>query len=1131
MKGNNFRLFNESKDRGLDFLRFLSTEQISIQNEEKEKIKNVYNSGYNAYRKQIKPDESQIPFPVIVKALFTMGKLHLRENRMFSGEAPLQYINSHQNRSPRHQNSAYQNLSAPKPSENSHRRNGKNHNIKTPPASVQQRGTENQNTESGAPKKRSRNRRFKRKFPGRVAVDQHLLINKESTSESDAESPGDDTSPNRNTNANTFKVSDFDLYTRKIGNIYECIACLAKCTSRDEIERHLEGKRHRLGVMTFELKKRRNELVQDQKGIQIISDVSCVDSTFCLTINEKVPKTIVLSIKNNSNDSCELIHCELLKRIRVFQLDDDHGVTESQTTMNILPGGTYKIRVKTSAKNVGTYHAPVAFHFHKYDDQEFHIIKFLSARCINDITENIKPSLPYKRQSRRALQRLTKEIVAGYPVPKLYGDNLKREIELKTYQIPSLTRLLVNKGLKDAKGLTQVQKVELTVIKSAIDKPVELGIYVKRFQNLMHFEEIQMEYDIRKYDLENVPMVFCSENSRLLKLEVPGLAENRPSVLRGDRLYVRINNNEHLGDKEYQGYVHEVRQLEVVLGFDDSLIQRFIVNMKFNVRFEFNRLPMKLQHRACELAIEEGLEHKILFPDRRTVCTEQTSHPVNVQLRYFCRAIEANEKQQIAVKHITLGTSRPSPYIVFGPPGTGKTFTIVEAIKQIWKTKPHTHILACTPSNSAADLIAERLLEHIPPRDILRLNAASRSYNTIPEKVKPVCNYSAATRQFVYHTKEDMMKYRIIISTLVTAGRLSSANFPTGHFSHVIVDEAGHAVEPELLIGVAGILNIDPHIPGGCGQLVLAGDPQQLGPILRSPFAIKYGLDKSLLERYMIDQEVYAKPYDERIITKLLNNYRSHPDILYLPNKLFYDDELVVMADQMMRESLCDWEKLPNKGFPIIFHGVIGQDMREARSPSFFNAEEVSVVHSYVNSLLKEKKRGLKINPKDIGIISPYRKQVQKLQQLMRSNTWADIQIGSVEEFQGQEKKIIIVSTVRSNPEYLSLDMDFKLGFLKNPKRFNVTLTRAKALLIVVGNPVTLSHDNNWKQFIKYCQNNKAYVGVDFEDEETMVEDIIDRLSALGLSDPKPQGSEPEEAVISVEDYSRFNDQPWRSDL
>jgi helicase MOV-10 len=126
----------------------------------------------------------------------------------------------------------------------------------------------------------------------------------------------------------------------------------------------------------------------------------------------------------------------------------------------------------------------------------------------------------------------------------------------------------------------------------------------------------------------------------------------------------------------------------------------------------------------------------------------------------------------------------------------------------------------------------------------------------------------------------------------------------------------------------------------------------------------------------MIDQPVYYKPYDERIITKLLNNYRSHPAILELPNHLFYDGELNVFADPLMRESFCDWEKLPSKDFPIIFHGIIGRDMREERSPSFFNPEEVSVVHDYVKSLL-QKKRGIKVNPKDIGIISPYRKQVQ----------------------------------------------------------------------------------------------------------------------------------------------------------
>ena len=77
--------------------------------------------------------------------------------------------------------------------------------------------------------------------------------------------------------------------------------------------------------------------------------------------------------------------------------------------------------------------------------------------------------------------------------------------------------------------------------------------------------------------------------------------------------------------------------------------------------------------------------------------------------------------------------------------------------------------------------------------------------------------------------------------------RLASASLPVGHFSHVIVDEAGHAIEPELLICVAGILNVDPHVSGGCGQLVLAGDPKQLGPILRSPFAIKYGLGKHMI--------------------------------------------------------------------------------------------------------------------------------------------------------------------------------------------------------------------------------------------------------------------------------------------
>lgn len=143
--------------------------------------------------------------------------------------------------------------------------------------------------------------------------------------------------------------------------------------------------------------------------------------------------------------------------------------------------------------------------------------------------------------------------------------------------------------------------------------------------------------------------------------------------------------------------------------------------------------------------------------------------------------------------------------------------------------------------------------------------------------------------------------------------------------------------------------------------------------------------DESLMERLMRTLEPYkrfSKPkdgqyYDVRVLTKLVKNYRSHPEILIVPNKLFYDGELEPFADKSSREQLCGWDGLPNKNAPVVFHAVIGEDMQEAGSPSFFNPQEVSVVISYIKKLV-----GMKISPqqkieaKDIGIISPYKKQV-----------------------------------------------------------------------------------------------------------------------------------------------------------
>jgi len=117
--------------------------------------------------------------------------------------------------------------------------------------------------------------------------------------------------------------------------------------------------------------------------------------------------------------------------------------------------------------------------------------------------------------------------------------------------------------------------------------------------------------------------------------------------------------------------------------------------------------------------------------------------------------------------------------------------------------------------------------------------------------------------------------------------------------------------------------------------------------------------------------------FDDRLVVKLLRNYRSHPDILHIPNRSFYDGELIPCADEAARSVLCSLSELPKRGFPLVFHGVVGRDEREERSPSFFNVDEISVVMQYVGSLLESRRP--KIHQKQIGIISPYRNQVSQI--------------------------------------------------------------------------------------------------------------------------------------------------------
>jgi helicase MOV-10 len=201
---------------------------------------------------------------------------------------------------------------------------------------------------------------------------------------------------------------------------------------------------------------------------------------------------------------------------------------------------------------------------------------------------------------------------------------------------------------------------------------------------------------------------------------------------------------------------------------------------------------------------------------------------------------------------------------------------------------------------------------------------------------------------------------------------------------------------------------------------------------------------------------------------------------------------------------------LPNPQVPLIFHGIQGEHEREGNSPSWFNSHEIKVVLNYVAALVGF--RG--ITPASIGIVTPYRKQVEKLRIGLKSKSahYNEVTVGTCEQFQGQERRIIIISTVRSSTEYDDQDKYFNLGFLANPKRFNVAVTRAQALLIVVGNPRVLKSDPSWSRFLQHCSKTESCRGVNVVEDS--INNIIDQLTELTIVDEDVEISEEDDIGI-----------------
>uniref|UniRef100_A0A8C5A7M7 RNA helicase n=1 Tax=Gadus morhua TaxID=8049 RepID=A0A8C5A7M7_GADMO len=615
--------------------------------------------------------------------------------------------------------------------------------------------------------------------------------------------------------------------------------------------------------------------------------------------------------------------------------------------VDIAPGKRLSVVVGCTAKNTGGCSELLLLHF-----PSFTIGRRLNVVVSRPEERLLQPST----SSSCALRLVSEELVCLWSPLRLTKRRLPNF--LGSYPVPQAVRECVE------------AKRDVLVVQPCLGEVLAASNMRARFDMLLWLEELQAEGELKEF---SITAAVLRKGVQYLHLDIPGLAEGRPSLFVGDRIALKEPQCNGV-TTEYIALVNEIHEEEVSLRVNAELRQRY-QGEPLDVEFTYNSQwtgrwleepgkeesetsnPSSHRSLACHMTCKVNQsEAASLVPLRGG---GMPSKAVPTEGSFFNPLL--NTSQREAVRRVLAGECRPTPYILFGPPGTGKTITLIEAVLQVYHFVPSSRVLVCTPSNSAADLVCVRLHHsgYLHVASLARINASCRQ----EEVLRPYSKAGEDVRQAAFH--------RIVVTTCSSAGMLHHIGLQVGHFTHAFLDEAGQATEPEALIPLTLVSEKD-------GQIVLAGDPCQLGPVVKSNLATAFALGMSMLERLMANP-LYCRAewgYNPLMVTKLMYNYRSHEALLRLPSKLFYHGELCVRAPKSVVNSLCDWKRLPTKGFPLLFHGIRGTEMREGANPSWFNPGEAVQAMLYCCQLVKRLYNP--ISPADIGIIAPYRKQVRR---------------------------------------------------------------------------------------------------------------------------------------------------------
>ncbi|KAF5270326.1 hypothetical protein FQR65_LT05514 [Abscondita terminalis] len=880
-----------------------------------------------------------------------------------------------------------------------------------------------------------------------------------------------------------------------------------KLCHSDEEPDHKASLLHRFNFALLEWNEYRKPLVKNRHGVEIhVALCDVVKGNEFIYIEQKngchetkitSDQTRVQSnrisylftVKNIQSSTVLLLSAKLLYPYAYFKLIDFESELKSDHVLELTPGAEYcfKVTFQPDDVTIGSYSIPVAISLQTEKAGDFTIAREMLVTISDEDfswTDGSTGKSPFTNSIWENVDvwhapTINSYLNCMYPIPPKFAKTIKMGIDIYP-------------------NMTSAEIVLLNELKFLM-KPgyVTKNNYNDFFHIALWADEISQELMLRRYNMEKVKVkVIINKDEKILELDVPGLAEKRPSLVNGDIVNIRI----HADHQAYKGVIRSVNNSNIWIHGIDELIEVIDTDTELDVSFQLGRLPIERMHTAVDKCFSSGIVD-YLFPDEillnKVLITERIRNE-----DFYNRNICTNIEQRIAVEKIVQNKYGIVPYIVFGPPGTGKTITIVEAILQIVRNcKDRKVILVCAPANAACDMLTSKLIEHgLSKNELIRVHSDTRDWKSIPADVQEYSNYAEDT--YTKPSGDDLMKYRVIVTTLILSGRYKDRRFSP---DVLFIDEAAQAMEPEADVAIS-LLNYGK-------QLILAGDPKQLGPQCNSKVAENLGLDVSLLERLM-KLPLYSS-HNSNFISTLKNNFRAHPLVLQLPNELFYDNQLKAVSKKAKVDEISQIfvhdvvinrkSKKKNSGLPIEFCAVFAQEQREGESPSFFNEKEIQMVSKYVKALIK-----LHVDPSDIGIVTPYIRQVHRIKQALANEDgqFGKVEVGTTEVFQGREKRVIIISTVRAQHNLLLHDSKYKLGFIKNEKRFNVALTRAMSKLIIIGCPNVLRYDRNWLKYIELCETRNAYFGAkrDKRTDELKLEDNECKLCNSHL-DPNHKNS------------------------